>query len=111
MTEPKNIRETEQRITMNDVANLLAGEGGVDLVPIMAGGQQVAMRIVGVKPGTTAARLGAENNDTIESINDLPLTSIAEAYRVGDVVSRQQRIVIRGQRAGAPYATVLVIAT
>lgn len=101
------MRETNHEVTLTDIGHLLAGEGGADLVPILENGKQVAMRIVGVTPGTTAARLGAQNGDTIESINDIPLVSISEAYRAGDVASRQQKIVIRGTRDGEPYATVL----
>ena len=65
------------------------------------------MRVVGVRPGTTAARLGAQNDDTIESINDIALTSIADAYRTDDLASQKNQIVIRGKRDGDPYATVL----
>ena len=101
---------TEQRITPTDVRNLMAGEGGVDLRAVHEGGKQVAMRVVGVTPGSTAARLGAQNDDTIETINDQPLTSIAGAYAAGDAAVRAGRIVIRGKRAGVPYETVLVIA-
>ncbi len=75
----------------------------------MKDGKQTAMRIVGVQPGTTAARVGAQNDDTITSINDMPLTSIVVAYQAGDVASKQGRIVIRGERAGVPYVTVLVV--
>ncbi len=106
MTEP---RTTEYRVTPADIRNLLTGEGGVDLRAILEDGKQVAMRIVGVKPGTTAARLGAQNDDTIESINDMPLVSIPAAYQAGDAAAREKRIVIRGTRAGVPYVTVLVL--
>jgi S1-C subfamily serine protease len=94
---------------MTDIQNLLAGEGGVDLAPVVENGKQVAMRIFGVTPGTTAARLGAQNGDTIESINDVPLSSIAAAYDAGYRASRESLIVIRGMRAGTPYTTVLVV--
>jgi hypothetical protein len=109
MTDPKGSRTTEHRVTPSDLQKLLAGEGGVDLVPIMKDGKQVAMRVVGVQPGTTAARLGAANDDTIESINDVPLVSIAGAYEAADLALRQSRIVIRGTRAGEPYVTILVV--
>ena len=99
--------ETTHTITLTDIQNLLAGEGGVDLKAVRAGGKQVAMRITGVLPGTTAARLGAQNDDTIESINDIALTSVSEAYRAGDVASQKNQIVIRGQRNGEAYTTVL----
>jgi S1-C subfamily serine protease len=100
---------TEHPVTAADLRNLMAGEGGVDLEPIIEDGKQVAMRIVGVQPGTTAARLGAQNGDTIESINDTPLTSVAAAYRAADVAIRQSQIVIKGARAGQPYVTVLAM--
>jgi S1-C subfamily serine protease len=107
--DTKATRTTEHRVTPSDLQKLLAGEGGVDLVPILKDGKQVAMRVVGVQPGTTAARLGAANDDTIESINDVPLLSVAAAYQAADLAIRQSRIVIRGTRAGEPYATVLVV--
>ncbi|MEO8701356.1 MAG: hypothetical protein ABI867_15010 [Kofleriaceae bacterium] len=69
-------RTSEFTITSRDLSS---GKGGVDLEPILEGGTQVAMRIVGVREGTTAARLGARNGDTIVSLNDLPLSSVAEA--------------------------------
>jgi S1-C subfamily serine protease len=97
-------RTTEHAITMSDLRNLMTGEGGVDLERIAG---QSAMRIVGVKPGTTAARLGAENGDTIESINDMPLVSVAAAYQAADVAANQERIVIKGKRGAEPYVTVL----
>lgn len=103
------MRTTEHEITPADLQNLLTGEGGVDLERIVENGTQVAMRIVGVKPGTTAARLGAHNGDTIESINDMPLVSIAAAYQAGDAAAKQDRIVIKGKRAGEPYTTILVL--
>jgi hypothetical protein len=102
-------RTTEIRVTREDIRNLLMGEGGVDLERIVENGKQVAMRIVGVQPGTTAARLGAINGDTIETINDLPLSSIAEAYRIAGIVTKQDRIVIKGARDGAPYVTTFVL--
>ncbi len=101
------VRTTEHEITAADLANLMRGEGGVDLEPIMKNGEQIAMRIIGVRPGTTAARLGAQNGDTIEAINELPLSSIAEAYRIASVVAQQQEIVIRGARGNEPYMTRL----
>jgi len=109
MTEPKATRTTEYRVTPSDLQNLLAGEGGVDLTPILKDGKQVAMRVIGVKPGTTAARLGAANDDTIESINDVPLVSIPGAYKAADLAMQQNRIVIRGTRGGEPYVTILVL--
>ncbi len=99
----------EHRITMNDVQNLLAGEAGLDLAPVIEGGRQTCMRIGGVREGTTASRLGAQNGDTIETINDMPLLSIPDAYRVGEAVRGQQRIVIKGKRAGTPYVTTLTV--
>jgi S1-C subfamily serine protease len=108
MTNP-NASTTEHRVTPSDLQKLLAGEGGVDLTPIMKDGKQVAMKVIGVQPGTTAARLGAHNGDTIESINDVPLDSVAAAYRAGDLAIQQSRIIIRGTRDGTPYVTVLVV--
>lgn len=101
------MQTSEYTITTADLANLLRGEGGVDLEPIIANGKQVAMKIVGVQPGTTAARLGANDGDTIEKLNDLPLTSVAEAYRVAAIVTKARQIVVEGQRDGEPYKTVL----
>ncbi|MEJ7603566.1 MAG: hypothetical protein WKG01_37110 [Kofleriaceae bacterium] len=99
---------TEHHVTLRDLRALLAGEGGIDLVPATDGSQTV-MRIVGVSPGTTAARLGARNDDTIEMINDTRLDNVAAAYRAGDSAIKQPRIVIRGKRAGEPYETTLVV--
>lgn len=102
---------TEQHLTPKDLRNLLSGEGGVDLRAVHEGGKQVAMRIVGVRPGTTAARIGANNDDTIETINGMPMTTIAGAYAAGDAAVKQDRITIRGKRAGSgeSYEIVLVV--
>ncbi|MBA3463282.1 MAG: hypothetical protein H0T46_25225 [Deltaproteobacteria bacterium] len=97
----------EYPITPTDLRNLMSGEGGVDLERIVENGKQVAMRVVGVSPGTTAARLGARNGDTIETINDMPLSSVAEAYRIAAAVAKEPRIVIKGKRGDEPYETVL----
>ena len=59
---------TEYTITSTDLRNLLRGAVGVDLERVIKDGYQVAMRIIGVQPGTAAARLGAEDGDTIEFI-------------------------------------------
>jgi hypothetical protein len=99
----------EHSITTADLRTLLTSEGGVDLERIVEAGTQVAMRIVGVVPGTTAARLGARNGDTIESINEMPLVSIAAAYQAGDAAAKQDRIVIKGKRGGEPYITILTM--
>jgi hypothetical protein len=103
-------RITEHTITMADLRNLMTGEGGVDLERIVENGRQHAMRIVGVTAGTTAARLGAHNGDTIESINDMPLVSVAAAYQAADVAAKQEQIVIKGMRNDEPYVTVLKMA-
>ena len=101
-------RTTEHSITMRDLRTLMTGEGGVDLERIAG---QSAMRIVGVKPGTTAHRLGAQNGDTIESINDMPLVSVAAAYQAADVAAKADRIVIKGKRGDEPYVTILTMTT
>ncbi len=101
---------TEYTITPGDLAKLLGGEGGVDLRSTTSAGGQSVMTIVGVRPGTTAARLGARNGDTVESLNGIPLTGVAAAYEAADVVTKQNRIVVRGSRDGTPYETVLVVA-
>ena len=105
------VRPAEFTITSTDLQNLLRGEGGVDLERIaVEPGAPPAMKIVGVKPGTTAARLGAENGDTIESINGMPLSSVAAAYQAADIAVKQSEIVIKGTRRGEPYVTVLKLA-
>ena len=108
MTDPE--KHAAYTVTHADLRNLLRGEGGVDLERVIENGQQVAMRIVGVQPGTTAARLGARNGDTIESINDVRLLTIAAAYKAGDLAVQQAKIVIKGARDGEPYVTVLTLA-
>jgi S1-C subfamily serine protease len=100
-------RSTQHEITPIDLRNIMSGEGGVDLERIVENGKQVAMRVVGVSPGTTAARIGAQNGDTIETINDMPLSSVAEAYRIAAAVAKEPEIVIKGSRAGEPYVTTL----
>ena len=100
---------TEHAVTLEDLRKIMAGEGGNDLEPIVENGKQVAMRIVGVSPGSTAARLGAQNGDTIDSINGVPLTSIPAAYRAADLAIRQAEIVIEGSRDGERYVTVLAM--
>lgn len=100
---------TVHRVTRADIRRLLAGEGGVDLARVVENGTQVGMRIFGVSSGSTAERLSARNDDVIESINDLPLSSIAAAYEAGARASASKRIVIRGTRAGVPYVTELLL--
>lgn len=106
MSEPLR---TEHRITRADLGALLSGEGGVDLVPVLEDGKQSAMRVVGVKPRTMAARLGAQNGDTIERIDGVALTSVAEAYRAAELAQHQTRIVICGARGATRYETVLLL--
>jgi hypothetical protein len=99
----------EHRVTLEDIARIMGGEGGIDLESIMEGGKTVAMRIVGLTPGTTADRLGARNGDTIESLNEVPLSGVAAAYAAADRAIKSGRVVISGKREGAPYTTVLVL--
>lgn len=98
------LRTTEHTIIATDLRNLMSGEGGVDLERIAG---QSAMKIVGVMPETTAARLGAQDGDTIESINEMPLGSVAAAYQAADLAAKQNQIVIKGKRGDEPYVTVL----
>ncbi len=109
MSEPSPVNTTYHRVTMADLTKVLGGEGGVDLAPVFEGGKQVAMKIVGLLPGTTAARLGGQNDDIIESINDQPMTSVAGGYAAADRAIATGRITIRGTRAGVPYVTILVL--
>src|ERR1700712_1795222 len=102
-------RTIEHAVTSEDLQHLMQGEGGVDLERVVEHGRQVAMRVVGVQAGTTAARLGAQNGDTIETINGPRLDSIAAAYRAAEVAMRQAQIVIEGRRDGEPYVTVLTM--
>jgi hypothetical protein len=100
---------TEHQVTIGDLRNLMTGEGGVDLERVIEDGQQVAMRVVGVRPGTTAERLGAHNGDTIETINDAKPDSVSAAYKIAEAAMQQAKIVIKGRRAGAAYVTVLCL--
>jgi hypothetical protein len=111
MADDPKVRATEHRVSRVDIANLLGGEGGIDLRPVIEDGVQIGMRVVGVAPGSTADRLGAMNDDFIESIDETNLTSIAAAYAAGHIASRRARIEIRGTRGGEPYITVLVVDT
>lgn len=101
----------QHTITAADLRHLMSGEGGSDLERIIENGKQVAMKIVGLKPGTVADRLGAKNGDTIETINDRPLDSIPAAYAAAAAAAKEPQIVIRGKRDGAPYETILTLQT
>ena len=102
-------RTATYHVTPQDIAKILSGADGVDLHRIIEGGAQVAMKVVDVTPGSIAARLGAVNGDTVETINDQPLTSIAGAYQAGDAAVKTRRIVLRGKRGSEPYETTLII--
>jgi C-terminal processing protease CtpA/Prc len=99
----------EFAVTVRDLQKMLGGEGGLDLERVVENGKQIAMRVIGLRPDTTAARLGARNGDTIETVNGLPMTSIALAYQAGDEALKDKTITIRGKRNGAPYETILHI--
>lgn len=99
----------EYKVTPADIQNLLAGEGGVDLRTVTQDGKPTAMRVVGVQPGTTAARLGAQNDDTIESINDVSVSSPGAMNAWTQMALRDKRLVLRGTRAGQPRTSVLII--
>ena len=91
-------------VTLADLQALVAGGDGADLEQIPG---TTSMRFVGVTAATRAARFGASNGDTIESINDEPLSSVAAAYRAAANAMRTQEIVIKGHRGSEPYVTVL----
>ena len=104
-----NNNSTEVHCTRNDIQALLTGAGGTDLRVVEKDGKIIGMRLVGAGPGTTAAKLGAANDDIIYSIGGHPLDSIANAYRAGDLVASEPRIEIKASRNGAPYTLVLVV--
>lgn len=98
----------EYRVTPADIQNLLMGEGGVDLRTVNQGGK-TSMRIIGVKPGTTAARLGAQNDDTIDAINDVPAGGSNAMSAWTQMAMTEKRLVLHGTRGGQPRTTVLII--
>jgi S1-C subfamily serine protease len=109
MAPSTQLSSTQYTVASTDVAKLAAGEWGVDLEPVLQDGRQRAVKIIGVRPGSTAARVGAQDGDIIESINGIALRSLAAAYQAGDRARKAGRIVIRGEREGQRYETVLVV--
>lgn len=79
----------DQLTAQADLESLRRGEGGVDLEPVLKNGAQVAMRRIGIKPATTAATLGAQNDDVIENIDGVALTSVENAYQAGGQALRK----------------------
>ncbi len=45
--------------------------------------------------------------ETIERINEHPVSSIAEAYRIATGLAAEEQLVIKGRRDGQPYVTPL----
>ncbi len=99
----------EVHCTRNDIQALLTGAGGTDLRVVEKDGKIIGMRLVGAGPDTTAAKLGAANDDIIYSIGGNALDSIPAAYSAGDKAARMSRIEIRGSRNGAPYTLMLIV--
>lgn len=108
MNDTPHNESNEYRVTPADIQNLLGGEGGVDLRTVTQGGKTI-MRIIGVQPGTTAARLGARNDDTIESINGVAAGGPGAMRAWTQMAMTEKRLVLRGTRDGQPRTTVLLI--
>jgi S1-C subfamily serine protease len=100
---------TEHHATPEDIGKLLGGEGGVDLAAVTKDGKPSGMRVFGVRAGSTAARLGAQNGDILESVNDVSAASPGSMSQWSQLATRDRRLVIKGTRAGQPFTTVLVI--
>ena len=100
---------TEHHVTVADIQKLLSGEGGVDLSTERKDGKPFAMRVFGVSPGSTAARLGAQNGDLLESVNDIPADAPDAMNQWIQAASSQKRLTVKGQRAGQPFTTVLIL--
>lgn len=93
-------------VSHDELRRLMSGSDGTDLRLVPG---STAMRIVGVTPSSLAASWGAENDDTIETINDEPLSSVSVAYEIAAKALRAQQIVIKGRHRDQPYTTVLRI--
>lgn len=110
LTMPRTTRIRQFSITNADLDGLLRGDGGSDLEVAETLDGTACMRIVGVRPGTLPAQLGAENGDMLESINDLPLVDVATSYAAAVAAARYERIVVKGYRNDEPFTTTLLIA-
>ena len=107
MTPPTSGATNEYTVTPADMQALLSGQDGADLETVSREGKPAAMRVFGVRPGSVAARLGAQNGDQIESVNDVPVGAAGAMSQWTQSASREGRLTIKGVRAGQPFTTVL----
>lgn len=68
------------------------------IVPVQTGGRVTGLRLFGIRPGTRLDALGFENGDSLEAINELPLTTPEQALEAHRAVRNAESIRVRVKR-------------
>ena len=98
-------RTEEHTLTTADLQSLMSGRDRADLVVVQGG-----MRLVDVRTGSIAERLGGQNGDLVESINGVPLSSVAKGYEAAYAAIKTRKIVLAGARDGDPFTITVSLA-
>ncbi|HEY4060108.1 MAG TPA: PDZ domain-containing protein [Kofleriaceae bacterium] len=99
-------RAEDHVISVGDIQSIMTGRDGSDLVADLG---RTGMRLVDVTPGSIAERLGGKNGDIIESINGVPLATVAKGYEAAYAAIKARRIVLAGHRDKEPFTITLTI--
>ncbi|CAN5916527.1 hypothetical protein BH11MYX2_BH11MYX2_00870 [soil metagenome] len=99
-------RSEEHVVTIAEIQALMTGSDGADLVADLG---SVGMRLIDVTPGSIADRLGGKNGDILESINGVPLSTVAKGYEAAYAAIKARRIVVVGHREKEPFTLTITI--
>ncbi len=101
-------------ITRTQLAALVDGGGGAlakaaRIVPWIDGGKTVGFKLFGIRPGSMFASIGLLNGDALTELNGVKLDGIEALARSFADVQKLDKIVIRGDRKGAPLEVTVAV--
>jgi general secretion pathway protein C len=70
------------------------------IVPVHSGGRVTGLRLFGIRPGTHLAELGFQNGDSLEALDDHPLTTPDQALEAYAAVRNADTIRVLLKRKG-----------
>lgn len=82
-------------------ATLESLHDGARIVPAHRGNRVVGVRILGVRAGSVAARLGLDDGDVVRAVNGLALDAPACAQALWNHVQRAEEMAVTVERRGA----------
>jgi tRNA A-37 threonylcarbamoyl transferase component Bud32 len=79
------------------------------IVPTVADGRPLGMKLYAIQEGSLLARLGFESGDTLRSIGEIEVVDRAAFARVAEAIRDRPRVMVTFTRRGEPRALELVL--